>query len=160
MMENAINIPKDQGVRSVICRIGIVLGEGDGGGLPWMLPFFSRGLGGIIGSGNQYVPWIHLSDVVNFICQALTDTSFSGPYNLVSPQLITNKELTISLAKILGMPAWVWLPESFARFYFGERACLIVEGRKVIPERIQQETNFKFSFPNLELALKDILKKN
>ena len=145
----------DSGIRTVIFRIGVVLGR-NGGALRLMLPAFKMGLGGTIGDGSQPFPWVHIKDLQRAIERALEDTSMRGVYNLTAPAENTNRELTKALAKALHRPAFMRVPLFAARLRFGEGAQVLTEGQYVIHERLLNE-GFSFTFSKLGDAIRDCL---
>ncbi len=145
----------DAGIRTVIFRLGVVLGSG-GGALRQMLPAFKMGLGGCIGDGSQPFPWVCVKDLNRAFERALEDASMRGAYNLTAPAMNTNKELTKVLAKALHRPAFMRVPCLAARLRFGEGAQVLTEGQSVVPERLLNE-GFSFTFNKLEDAIRDCL---
>ncbi|MDX1458076.1 MAG: TIGR01777 family oxidoreductase [Marinobacter sp.] len=146
----------ESGVRVCISRTGLVVGPA-GGFLQRMLPPFRLGLGGKIGSGKQYMPWVHRDDVVNALTwMAETDTA-SGAYNVVSPNPARNAEFTASLAKVLKRPAFLPAPSFALRAALGEMARLLLTGQNARPQRLQEEA-FQFSYQDLEPALRDAIR--
>jgi uncharacterized protein (TIGR01777 family) len=145
----------DHGVRVVCLRIGIVLGQ-SGGALEKMLPLFKWGLGGKLGSGKQWMAWIHVDDLVSMIVWALNANSVSGPVNATAPNPVRNKEFTAALAKTVNRPAWLPAPKFGLRLALGEFANSLFFSQKVVPNAAL-ENGFVFQFPNLEKALVDIV---
>ncbi|MBK1725828.1 TIGR01777 family oxidoreductase [Halorhodospira neutriphila] len=143
------------GVRVALVRIGIVLGH-DGGTLERLLPPFRLGLGGPLGSGRQYMPWIHRQDLVRMIRFLLEHDELSGPFNASAPAPVTNAEFTRTLARHLRRPALLPAPAFALRLAFGEMARVLLTGARMQPERIQQ-AGFEFEYPGLDQALGEIL---
>jgi len=143
------------GVRTIIFRFGIVLGP-DGGILANMLPPFRLGLGGTIGNGQQDFSWVHIDDLVTAYLEAIENGKFSGIYNLCAPNPTTNAGLTRALAKALHRPAIFRIPMFALRLKFGEGAAAIASGQRVLPKRLL-EAGFRFSFPDIEGAIADIV---
>lgn len=139
-------------VRSVILRIGIVLSP-EGGALQKMLPPFQAGVGGRLGSGEQYMSWIHVQDLVKLIGHCLEQNNFQGVVNAVSPQVHTNKEFSKILAQVLKRPCLFPVPAFIVRALFGEMSRLVLQGQKVTSKKLDQ---FEFEFSNLEKALSDL----
>tara|TARA_Y100000389_G_scaffold12534_1_gene11316 strand:- start:9238 stop:10119 length:882 start_codon:yes stop_codon:yes gene_type:complete len=136
-------------------RIGIVLGK-DGGALKKMMPSFKFGLGGAIGSGAQYMSWIHINDVINAI-EHIIDNNIDDSINLVSPNPVTNKEFSKSLASALNRPCLFNIPSFVVKALFGQMGQeLLIDGQKIAPKRLI-ESNFKFEFEDINKALKDIV---
>ncbi len=145
----------ESGVRVVLLRIGIVLGR-DGGALEKMLPLFRWGLGGRLGSGRQWFPWIHELDVVELIAWLLGNDQISGPVNAVAPGIVTNREFTRELAKQLKRPAFLPAPRFGLRLAIGEFADSLLASSRVVP-KVASEGGYKFRFPDLPEALRDVL---
>lgn len=155
--ENAAKPATEAGIRTVHPRIGIVLSP-DGGALGKMLVPFKLGLGGIIGSGNQYMSWITLDDLVSLFLFAIDDKSISGAINTVSPTPVTNREFTKTLGRVLSRPTIFPLPAFAAKLALGEMAdALLLASTRVISSRLEN-TNFSFAHPHLEPALRHLLK--
>jgi uncharacterized protein (TIGR01777 family) len=145
-----------RGIRVVTLRTGVVL-AGIGGALATMLPPFKLGLGGPLGSGEQYMSWVAFDDVAGAILHALTTTSLSGPVNLVSPNPVTNRTFTKTLGQVLSRPAVVPLPAFAVKLLFGEMGEeLLLASTRVEPHRLQQ-SEYPFRFPELEEALRHVL---
>ena len=137
--------------RLVIFRIGIVL-EAEGGALGKMLPVFKIGLGGPIGVGNQWMSWIHRSDLCGLIIKALVDKQFSGVYNAVAPEPVLMKDFSKTLGKCLNRPDLVAVPGTILKLLLGDGAKLVLEGQKVISIKLQDKI-YKFKYPLLEKAI-------
>lgn len=144
----------DLGCRVAIMRLGIVLGA-EGGALQRMLPVFRRGLGGTLGSGRQYISWIHLYDLCEVVTQALTDERYQGVFNLTSPNPVSNHDFTKTLAQMLGRFAWLRIPAFTLKLVLGEAATVLLGSQRVLPRRLAQ-LNYTFKFPNLTTALAHI----
>lgn len=142
------------GLRTVALRIGVVLDTRPtpGGALAEMLPVFRAGLGGPLGSGLQWMSWIHLDDLVRVLGQALTDPAWQGFYNAVAPEPVRNADFTALLASSLGKVAKLRAPKLALRFALGARAELLLGSQRVVPERLLQ-AGFAFSRPTLASAL-------
>ncbi len=143
------------GVRVVSPRIGVVLGRG-GGALERMLPIFRRGAGGHLGSGRQWMSWIHLDDLAALIEFALSNSGLRGPVNATAPRPVTNIEFTHSLGAALHRPALLPAPAFALRLKFGEMASILLDSQRVVPEAIQA-AGFQFRYPELDPALSSIL---
>ena len=151
--EHSAEPARAAGIRVVHPRTGIVLNP-DGGALAKMLPFFSLGLGGTIGSGRQWMSWIALTDVVNAFEFLLADTALEGPVNLTAPGPVTNADFTRSLARVLHRPAIAPVPEFAIRLLYGEMGQeTVIEGQRVLPRKLQA-AGFRFEYPELEAALR------
>ena len=155
--ENAAKLATEAGIRTVHPRIGVVLSP-DGGALGKMLVPFKLGVGGIIGSGNQYMSWITLDDLISLFLFAIDDKSISGAINTVSPTPVTNREFTKTLGRVLSRPTIFPLPAFAAKLALGEMAdALLLASTRVISSRLEN-TNFSFAHPHLEPALRHLLK--
>lgn len=139
------------GVRVCLSRTGIVAGPG-GGFLKRMLLPFRLGLGGRLGSGLQYMPWVHREDVVSALIFMLDSDQASGAYNVVSPNPVTNREFTRCLAHALHRPALFPAPEPVLKLALGEMSRLLLTGQQAMPEKLLQQ-GFEFSYPELPAAL-------
>ncbi|MDC3183031.1 TIGR01777 family oxidoreductase [Prochlorococcus sp. AH-716-B23] len=137
--------------RLVIFRIGIVL-EAEGGALGKMLPVFKIGLGGPIGDGNQWMSWIHRSDLCGLIIKALVDKQFSGVYNAVAPEPVLMKYFSKTLGRCLKRPDLLPVPGSILKLLLGDGAKLVLEGQKVVSIKLQEKI-YKFKYPLLEKAI-------
>jgi len=143
------------GARVVRTRFGIVLGQG-GGSLAQMVPLFKKGLGGNLGSGQQWFSWIHLEDLVSAILRCLEDGALSGPVNLTAPNPVTNQDLTRALGEALHRPAFLTVPEFAIKLRMGEFGSVVLKGQRVMP-RVLIEAGFEFRFPRIEEALGDLV---
>jgi len=135
-------------------RTGVVL-TAKGGALEKMALPFKLGLGGKLGSGEQYLSWIHINDMVNAIVFALENPSCKGAINMTAPEPVTNKVFSHALAKALSRPCLFTVPAFVMKVLMGESANMILDGQKVIPAKLTT-AGFQFSFPTLEAALDDI----
>ncbi len=149
--EAAAHSAEVHGVRSVSLRIGIVMAR-EGGALRAMARPFRLGLGGRLGSGRQWFPWIHIDDVVALIRAVADDPGYRGPVNAVAPQPVRNAELTKALAAVLRRPAVLPVPAFAVRAALGELAVELLGSRRVVP-RQALERGFRFEYPSLETAL-------
>jgi len=146
---------EELGVRVVILRTGIVLGK-DGGALPKMIPPFKIGLGGPLGSGEQWMSWIAIKDMVGLVELALDDERAKGPINAVAPNPVTNKEFVTELGDVLRRPSFIPTPEAALRLIFGEGADAVLKGQRVVPRRAI-ELEYPWFHPSLRGALKAAL---
>src|SRR5215510_842164 len=154
--EAATEPARQQGMRVIQLRLGVVLSAA-GGALAKMLPPFRLGLGGVLGSGRQYVSWIALDDVVGAIQHAIVTQALQGPTNAVAPRAVTNQEFTKTLGKVLGRPTAIPLPAFAARLMFGEMADeLLLAGARVQPAKLLA-SGYQFRHPELEGALRHVL---
>jgi uncharacterized protein (TIGR01777 family) len=144
------------GVRVVLLRTGIVL-DREGGALAKMLLPFKSYLGGALGSGEQYMSWIHLEDEIRLIRFALRESKIKGPFNATAPNPTTNLHFTTELCSVLNRPQMPAVPEFALRAVLGEMGkALLLEGQRVFPRKAL-EAGFSFKHPNLGEALQDIL---
>jgi uncharacterized protein len=143
------------GVRVVVTRTGVVLSP-SGGALAKMLPFFRLGIGGPVAGGRQYVPWVHLDDVVGAMLFCLGQPDATGPVNVTAPSPVTNGELSRALGRVLKRPAVLPVPGLAVKALYGEMAQIVITGQRAVPGRLQ-ELGFGFRHPVLEAALRDVL---
>ncbi|MBS3804214.1 MAG: TIGR01777 family oxidoreductase [Oleiphilaceae bacterium] len=151
--EDAAKPVTENKVRLCFSRTGLVVGR-HGGFLQKMIPPFKLCLGGRLGDGKQYMPWVHRQDVVNALIWMLETESASGPYNVVSPNPATNAEFTKTLGRVLNRPTPFPAPPFVLKLALGEMAGLLLTGQRAMPERLLAE-GFKFRYPELEQALTD-----
>lgn len=142
-------------VRVVRLRIGVVLGEG-GGALEKMVPAFRAFVGGPIGSGDQYVPWVHLDDVIGILLLALQRADIQGPLNVVAPQPATMRELAHGLGTVLRRPSVLQVPAPLLKLMLGEAAQVLLGSQRVRPRRAS-ELGYRFLHPELLGALRAAL---
>ena len=146
--ENAADRFTAAGIRTVKIRTGVVLSE-DAPALRKMLLPIKLGIGSPLGNGRQYMPWIHIDDLCDIYLKAIEDESFSGAYNAVAPQHITNREMMRTLAKMLHKPFWLPpVPAFILKFLFGEMAVIILKGSRVVPKRLIEE-GFQFKYTDI-----------
>lgn len=143
------------GVRRAIIRTGVVLDKTEGALRPMVLQF-RLFAGGPIGSGKQWMSWIHLKDEARAIRFLIEHPSASGPFNLAAPQPVTNAEFARTLGRVVGRPSWLPLPGLVMKAAFGEVADLLLTGQRGVPRRLL-DLGFEFRFPELEGALRDAL---
>lgn len=143
------------GVRVVHARAGVVL-SGEGGALKTMLPPFRLGVGGPVGSGRRFVPWIHLDDEVALLIWALDSPGLTGPLNLTAPEPATNRELSKALGRAIRRPAFMPVPPVALKLLYGEMSQVVVDSQRVVPARAQGG-GFEWRFTDLDAALRDAL---
>ncbi len=143
---------KSQSVKLSIFRFGVVISK-QGGFLKRILFQFKMGLGGKIGKGDQFFPWIHIEDVIRAIVGAVELPNAAGIYNLVAPEIVDNRQFTKTLASVLKRPAFFSVPLWFLKLLFGEAVTAITSGQQVIPQRLLADA-YEFAYPTLESALK------
>jgi uncharacterized protein len=154
--EREARAAEELGVRVVNTRTGVVLSE-SGGALARMLPPFKLGMGGPVAGGRQYMPWIHLDDVVGVMLRAIDDDSLSGAINLAAPEPVTNKELSRTLGRVLVRPAISPVPGFALRLLYGDMASIVTTGQRAVPARLT-ELGYEFEHPQLEEALRAAVK--
>lgn len=142
--------------RVCLLRTGIVLSK-KGGALDKMLPLFRMGMGGPIGSGTQYMSWIHIDDMLNGILHLLLNEDCQGVYNFTAPNPVTNKTFAKTLGAQLGRPAFLPTPGFTLKLMFGEMSDLLLTGQRVIPQRLMQ-SGFEFEYSDVECAFAQLLK--
>lgn len=145
----------DLGVRVVSVRIGIVMGPG-GGALQDLLPMFRLGLGGPLGSGRQWMPWVHIDDLVAIFLHAAQHDNLSGPVNGTAPNPVTNKQFTKALARALHRPAFLPVPYFALRVGLGEFAKVLFDSQRAVPKAICA-SGFQFQYPEIDSALREII---
>jgi uncharacterized protein len=146
---------REKGVRVVITRFGIVLGE-KGGALGQMVPLFKKFVGGPIGSGKQWFSWVHIKDLAEAFVFLMKHPEISGPVNLCAPKPVRNKDLAKALGNVLHRPSFMPAPGFLIKLVLGEFGSVILEGQKVIPRKLLN-TGYTFQYPEIENALRDIV---
>ncbi len=154
--EAATKSAADAGIRTAMVRIGVVLSP-RGGALGKMLLSFKLGLGGKLGSGDQWMSWIDVEDLVGAFLHVMATESLAGPVNAVSPNPVTNAEFTRTLAGVLHRPAFFAMPAFAARIVLGEMADeLLLASQRVVPDQLQA-SGFSFRHPELRASLQRLL---
>jgi uncharacterized protein (TIGR01777 family) len=144
------------GIRTVQIRTGLVLGKGDGV-LRQLVPLFRYKLGSAIGSGKQYMPWIHIDDLCRIYLAAITNSEMQGPYNAAVNDGTTNASFSAALAKVLGYTIWLPnVPAFVLQLVLGEMSQLVLKGRRVASDKIEK-MGFQFQFTDLDKALRNCL---
>jgi uncharacterized protein (TIGR01777 family) len=146
---------KELGVRLVIFRIGIVLGNG--GALARMIPVFKMFAGGPLGDGKQWFSWIHLDDLVGLIIESLKRPEIEGTFNATAPNPVTMNKLCETLGEVMNRPSWLPVPSFALELLLGDGAKVVLEGQKVLPQKTQQIIGFNYQYPDLKSALKQII---
>ncbi|MCR8643859.1 TIGR01777 family oxidoreductase [Paenibacillus sp. N1-5-1-14] len=141
--------------RVVKVRVGIVLGM-DGGAFPKMLMPYRLFVGGKIGTGRQWLSWIHIEDMVRLIEHCMLDERIQGPVNATAPNPMTNQDFGKCIAKVLHRPNLFPVPSIMFKLMFGELSTLLLDGQRVLPYQLEQH-GFIFKYPELEQALQDLL---
>jgi uncharacterized protein (TIGR01777 family) len=156
--ENSIDFIENMHIRTVKIRTGLVLGKGDGF-LSKLVPLFKYRLGSALGSGQQYMPWIHVDDLCAIYLEAITNDTMDGPYNAAVNDGTTNAIFSRTLAKIFGYTIWLPnVPAFLLKLVMGEMSKIVLTGRRVASDKIER-TNFNFQYKNLEEALRNCLSK-
>jgi uncharacterized protein (TIGR01777 family) len=153
--ENSLSDVEDLGVRYAVIRTGLVLSQ-KGGVLTRLALPFRFYVGGPFGSGQQWMSWIHIADEIWAIRLLLKNRSASGVFNLTAPRPVTNAEFSQTLGNVMGRPSSLSVPERIFRLALGEASALVLEGQRVVPQRLL-DLGFAFVFPSLEPALRDLL---
>jgi len=149
---------KEHGVRVVLCRFGIVMGR-NGGMLGEVVPIFRMFLGANLGSGNQWLSWVHETDLARIFLFLLEKRSLEGPLNCTAPEPVRNSEFTETLGGVLGVPTFLPpVPGFMLRLIKGEFGGVILKGQRVLPRRLLA-AGFQFHYPSLKVALTEILEK-
>jgi uncharacterized protein len=154
--ESAARLAEALGIRVVMLRFGMVLGQ-DGGALAKMLPIFRWGLGGKLGNGRQWMSWIHVADVTALIRHAIATDALRGPINATAPTPVTNAEFTQTLAGALHRPGIFPVPAFALKLAYGQMASVILASQRVMPVAAES-TGFRFRYPNLAGALADCVR--
>lgn len=156
--EEKVDLFEELKIRTAKLRIGIVF-SGKGAALKELARPVKFGLGAALGKGDQYMSWIHVDDLCNMFIHAIENKEVHGVYNAVGPNPETNKHITKEIGKVLKRPIWLPnVPGFVLKLMLGQRAAMILGGSRVSSEKIES-TGFKFRFPNLIDALKDLLSK-
>jgi uncharacterized protein (TIGR01777 family) len=154
--EREANAAREQGVRVVTVRTGVVLSK-SGGALAKMLPPFRLGVGGPVAGGRQYLPWIHIDDLVGIYLAAIDNEDWTGPVNAAAPEPVTNAEFSKALGRALRRPAVAPVPAFAIRLLYGDMAEIVTEGQRAIPARALQ-LGYTHAHPDLDEALAHALR--
>lgn len=156
--EDSVRFIENLNIRTVKIRTGLVLGKNDGF-LKKLIPLFKMRLGSALGSGKQYMPWIHVDDLCNIYFQAIVNSNMEGAYNAAVADNTINTVFSKTMARIFGYSIWLPnVPAFLLRAVMGEMAVIVLTGRRVSADKIEQ-TGFQFKYKNLEDALRDCLIK-
>ncbi|MFV8374087.1 TIGR01777 family oxidoreductase [Flavobacterium sp. LB1P71] len=156
--ENAIDFIENLHIRTVKIRTGLVLGKNDGF-LKKLVPIFKYRLGSVLGSGKQYMPWIHVDDLCNVYLEAVVNEEMNGPYNAAINDNTNNAIFSKTLARVLGYAIWLPnVPEFVLKLALGEMSKIVLYGRRVSSEKLEK-LGFQFKYKNLEEALRNCLTK-
>lgn len=154
--EREASLAEQAGIRVVLLRIGVVVAR-EGGALDKMRTPFSLGLGGPMGSGKQWFPWVHLDDVVGVVRHALRTPKMRGPYNVVAPGVVRQKDFARALGRVMKRPAFVPVPAFAMRAAFGELADeALLASARVVPRRLMED-GYRFVHPDLAPALQSVI---
>jgi uncharacterized protein (TIGR01777 family) len=153
--EAEANRARAAGIRTVEVRTGVVLAR-DGGALKKILPPFKMGVGGPLGNGRQWFPWIHLDDIVGIFDFALNNVVLNAPINATAPDVVTNAEFTRQLGKVVHRPAFLPVPEFALKLLFGEMAVILLASQLALP-KVVLEAGYQFHYPSLTPALENIV---
>ena len=153
--EKEASLARQKGARVALMRFGVVLGK-DGGALPQMARPFRLRMGGRLGDGLQWFPWIHVTDLISAMLFLLENPAASGPFNFTAPGALQNKDLTAALAKALRRPAILPAPGLALRAILGEFATVMLKGQHMVPSALVS-LGFAFRFPDIASALADLL---
>ncbi|HEY3676761.1 MAG TPA: TIGR01777 family oxidoreductase [Candidatus Tumulicola sp.] len=145
---------RELGMRAAVVRTGVALGTG-GGALATMLPPFKMGAGGVIGSGKQWISWVHIADLAGIYLTAIDRGD--GAYNATAPNPVTNAEFTKALGKALHRPTFLPVPDFAIKGMLGEGASVVTTGQRVIPQRTIDGLHYDFRYPELAPALQNLL---
>lgn len=143
------------GIRVVLVRTGLVLAD-EGGMLQRLLPPFKMGMGGPIGNGRQWMPWVHIEDQIALIDFLMSRDDARGPYNACAPSPVRNRDFAKTLASVLHRPSFMPMPAVALRVLLGELSILLLGGQRARPDRLQ-EAGFTFRFTDLRAALENLL---
>ena len=146
------------GIRTLFMRFGVVLGE-QGTALSLMTLPYQFFIGGTIGSGKQWLSWVHIEDVIRSIEFVIENVQIEGPVNVTAPEPIQMKQFGQKIGTILSKPHWLKVPSFALKLLLGEKSKLVLEGQHVIPEKLLQ-AGFKFQYPTIDGALKHLLLKS
>ena len=153
--EKAVDEGAKLGLRILKLRTGVVLDK-KGGALPQLAKPVKFGFGSPIATGEQWIPWIHVRDVIDLYLLGIENTKLKGVYNMVAPNPVTNKQMTQAVAKQLHRPLWApKVPAFVLKLLLGEMSTIVLGSTKVSPKKIE-DAGFKFKYPDVESALKEI----
>ena len=144
-----------KGARVAIARFGIILGA-DGGALGKMIPAFRSFVGGPLGNGEQWFPWIHIQDMVEALEFLASGSDLTGSFNVCAPHPVRNRVMAAALGKVLGRPASMPVPAFLLKMMMGELAGVLLGSQKALPAKLM-ENGFEFSFPEIEAALENLV---
>lgn len=140
--------------RIIHARIGVVFGRKAQAWEKMKVPF-SLGLGGKLGNGKQWFPWVHLNDVVNSLIFLSESSTATGPFNIVAPELVTNQQFTKTLGKVLHRPTLLWVPRFILRLMLGEFSSALLASHRVTPDKLEK-SGYRWNYRKLKTALRDL----
>ena len=144
-----------KGIRAALMRFGVILGKG-GGALAKMIPAFKSFVGGPIGSGNQWFPWMHLTDLMAAILFVCEHSQVNGPLNFCAPNPARNRELANTLGEVLGRPAIMPAPAFMVRAVLGEFGNVLLDSQRTIPAKLLSH-GFEFQYPDIKSAIREVV---
>ncbi|MBS3758740.1 MAG: TIGR01777 family oxidoreductase [Desulfobacterales bacterium] len=144
-----------KGARVVLDRFGVILGK-NGGALASMLPAYRMFVGGPLGNGKQWFPWVHMDDLVSAHLFVLENPQISGPVNFSAPNPVRNREFSATLARVLNRPAFFKMPAFLLRLVAGEFGDMLLNGQRVYPKKLVEQ-GFEFKYPELEAAVRAVV---
>lgn len=145
----------DKGIRVAVMRFGVILGK-DGGALAKMIPAFKSFVGGPIGSGSQWFPWMHLTDLMAAILFIAKQPGINGALNFCAPNPVTNRELANTLGEVLGRPAFMPAPAFMVRTVLGEFGNVLLDSQRTIPDKLVSH-GFEFQYPDIMSAIREVV---
>lgn len=154
----AFQLCQMQSVRVIIGRMGVVL-DNRAGALPKMLKVFKAGIGGRIGDGYQCMPFIHIEDLLGILWFLLHNRNCKGIFNLVAPQMVSNREFSQQLARTIRRPNMMVVPKWLIRLIFGSAAVILAQGQKVVPKRLK-DNHYPYEYPTIDSAIENLVSKN
>jgi hypothetical protein len=146
---------KAAGARVALMRFGVVLGKG-GGAMEKMIPAFRFYLGGPMGDGSQWFPWIHIDDVLSAVLHIAEHPDLEGPFNFTAPHPVRNRDMAATLGKVLRVPARIKTPRFMLKLALGEVGETLLESQRALPDRLLKN-GYEFRYPDLESALQQIV---
>ena len=152
--ENHAQYAQQLGIRTCFCRFGVILAK-DEGALPLMVLPYKLGIGGKIGSGKQWVSWIHVDDVAKALLFVIEQKQLNGPINFTTPNVNRMKDFCKTIGAVLHRPYWIHIPSTTLKIVLGEKSKLILEGQQVFPEKLVN-AGFEFQYASLNDALRNL----
>jgi len=147
---------EEKGIRVAVARFGVVIGK-KGGAMGKMIPAFRFFLGGPLGNGSQWFPWIHMDDLVSAIMFIVDHNDAKGPFNFCSPNPVRNKDLAKTLGHVLKRPAFMPAPAFMIRLVMGELGSLVLHSQRAVPDKLLKH-GFRFQYPDIRDAVEDVVK--